>query len=103
MFDETRLNYVVPSHSTESCLLHDKEYGDLVEAILKRAIEDYKAALGISYTEVIYWLSKPKREELEEFFRSEWFTWLSGWNGEWFIRQFRKEQERLNVKQVDGN
>lgn len=65
-------------------------YQDLANAIIVQAVEDYRKALnGISYN------SHPPEEivnEIERFFRSEYYRALTKVNGEYLIQQIRKEE-----------
>lgn len=72
----------------------DSAYQDLANAIIKKAVDDYRRAIdgtgeGQSPTKVI--------REVEKFFRSQYFEALTGVKGEFLIeklRQERKEKER---------
>ena len=79
-----------------------KPYNDLANAIIIRAIDDYKMCLD----RLKYLLREPsfngkrivetKREidKIEEFFRSEWYDMMTGISGEDVIKKVRKEAEQ---------
>ena len=76
-------------------------YSNLANAIILRAIDDYRRSLE----RLNYLLKTPefngrrivetKREidEIEEFFRSEWYDEMTDISGEDVIRKIRKEVE----------
>ena len=69
-------------------------YELLVEAIIKRAISDYKHALKESYERgektSACW-------ELESFFRSSWAEYLTGGNGIIIGEKIRKEMREKHL------
>ena len=77
-------------------------YSELANAIILRAIDDYRRALE----RLNYLLKTPqfngrriveiKREidKVEEFFRSEWYDEMTDISGEDVIRKIRKEVEQ---------
>lgn len=71
--------------------ISNPQYELLVTAIVDRAVRDYKYATKKIWEPVIAWLDKPESSEIEVFFRSEWFTELTGLDGEWFLSALRKE------------
>ena len=54
----------------------DRNYEDLVQAIVVRAAKDYK---------------KDLKSDIEEFFLSQWFRDLTSVNGEYIITELQKE------------
>lgn len=76
-----------------------KPYSELANAVILRAIDDYRLALE----RLNYLLKEPsfngkrivetKREidEIEEFFRSEWYAEMTDISGEDVIKKVRKE------------
>jgi hypothetical protein len=65
-------------------------YYDLANAIIVQAVTDYRKALeGKSYNES----QSPEEiiEELETFFRSEYFTILTKIKGEYLISKLKRE------------
>lgn len=66
-------------------------YQDLANAVVERAVEDYRYVLTgfpIKDNRVI------TVESLEKFFRSEWFKALTRVDGEYIIEKVRKELEQ---------
>ncbi len=66
-------------------------YENLANAIILRAVEDYREAqsdlkYNPSYSPAQYTVS-----EVERFFRSGWFSTLTSLNGEVLIRKLQKE------------
>ncbi len=66
-------------------------YENLANAIILRAVEDYREAqrdlkYNPSYSPALYTVS-----EVERFFRSGWFSTLTSLNGEVLIRKLQKE------------
>jgi len=66
-------------------------YENLANAIILRAVEDYRAAqrdleYNPSYSPALYTVS-----EVERFFRSGWFSTLTSLDGEVLIRKLQKE------------
>ena len=65
-------------------------YQDLANAIVLKAVEDYRNALdGNSYHR--YKSPEDIIEECETFFRSSWFKILTKVNGKYLIEQLKKE------------
>lgn len=58
---------------------------NLANAIILRAVADYRTALKGNDEHVIY--------ECERFFRSEWFMHLTNIDGEFLIEKLRKEAD----------
>lgn len=58
-------------------------YQELANAIIILAVKDYRRTK-----------SPTERKELERFFRSEWFSFLSNLNGEVLLEQLQKEAVR---------
>lgn len=76
-------------------------YKKLANAIVLRAVDDYRGHLGtlkdllktpgingVRITEI-----KRKIDKLEKLFRSEWFGELTNISGEYIIKKVRKEVE----------
>ncbi len=66
-------------------------YENLANAIILRAVEDYREAqrdlkYNPSYNPALYTVS-----EVERFFRSGWFSTLTSLDGEVLIRKLQKE------------
>lgn len=58
-------------------------YQELANAIIIMAVKDYRRTKN-----------PVERKELERFFRSEWFSFLSNLNGEVLLEQLQKEAVR---------
>lgn len=58
-------------------------YQELANAIIILAVKDYRRTKNLA-----------ERKELERFFRSEWFSFLSNLNGEVLLEQLQKEAVR---------
>lgn len=58
-------------------------YQLLANAIIMQAVKDYRRTKNPA-----------DRKELENFFRSEWFSFLSNLNGEVLLEQLQKEAVR---------
>ena len=80
-------------------LSEDEAYEHLAASIIIQAIEDYRNALnGISINRHVN-VGKD-RAEIEKFFRSEWFRFLSDLDGKTLIKQL-KEQEGVSNEGTD--
>ena len=66
-----------------------RPYERLAVAIIERAASDYREAM-----------KKKDLEELERFFRSEWFGVLSPADPEEIIRRLRKERNENGSKRI---
>lgn len=58
-------------------------YQELANAVIILAVKDYR-----------HTKNPAERKELERFFRSEWFSFLSNLNGEVLLEQLQKEAVR---------
>jgi hypothetical protein len=58
----------------------------LANAIIVQACKDYRKALKRNKRQSI--------AEIERFFRSEWYNWLTSIDGEYIIAKLRKEQKK---------
>lgn len=56
-------------------------YEDLANAIILRAVKDYRRSYN-----------SRELEDIERFFRSDWFGVLTNINGEMLIRRLREEK-----------
>ena len=61
-------------------------YEELANAIIAQAGKDYKIALLMD--------NRKMKRECEEFFRSQWYEFLTDVDGEYLIEQIRKEVRR---------
>lgn len=77
-------------------------YQDLADAIVLKAVEDYRNALdGRSYSH-----HKSPEEviiEVEKFFRSSWFGKLTKINSEYLIEQLKKEHQENERRNNESN
>lgn len=76
----------------------EPEYLDIANAIVAQAAEDYRKALnGISYCKN----KSPDEciEELETFFRSNWYRTLTKVDSEYLMEQIKKEHFEENRKE----
>jgi len=64
----------------------DIAYENLANAIIERAVTDYRIALAKK--------EEGKAKVLEKFFRSEWYHILTNVDGEFIISRVRSEFER---------
>lgn len=65
----------------------ENKYAVLAEAIILRAVKDYKKALKTD--------NRRTKRECERFFRSEWFTVLTRLDGNMLIDRLRAEVKRV--------
>lgn len=68
-------------------------YHALANAIIVQAVDDYREALRIRKRNPNSQRAKAAIDEIEHFFRSEWFTFLTSVNGEMLIRKLREESK----------
>jgi hypothetical protein len=68
----------------------EKCYENLSDAIIKRAVKDYRKAKKKKNTREV--------EEIRRFFRSDWFTDLTGLDGDWMIYKLDGEAHRRYKK-----
>jgi hypothetical protein len=63
----------------------------LANAIILQAAEDYREARTLLHTNSR--LRKPRSviKEVEQFFHSDWFTWLTSLDGEMLLERLKKE------------
>ena len=73
----------------------DADLGDphhaLANAIIVQAVDEYRAALRIQHKVPSNARAKAAIEEIEHFFRSEWFSFLTRVDGEMLIRKLKEE------------
>lgn len=68
-------------------------YQALADAIVKQAVEDYRLALRGKSKQCGHSPQHVKKE-CEEFFRSEWFSFLTGVDGELIIEKVKDERRK---------
>jgi hypothetical protein len=66
-------------------------YRELAHAIILQAVDDYRKLLRGNTP--VYFVNKITIDEIEEFFKSKWFSILSNIDGELLIEKLRKECE----------
>lgn len=69
----------------------DRNYEDLVQAIVVRAAKDYKKVLRVLIRRPRKQVALDLKSDIEEFFRSQWFRDLTSVNGEYIITELQKE------------
>lgn len=80
----------------------DRAYQDVANAIVLKAVEDYRAALdGVSYNG--WYTPYEVIEQLEKFFHSKYFHVLTKVKPDYLIEQLRKEhkEKKNNESNVD--
>ena len=70
-----------------------ESYQNLVDAIMMRAVKDYRRALRILRVNPEHKLSRSRKRDVETFFRSQWFCDLCDLDGEMLINRIRKEEK----------
>jgi hypothetical protein len=68
-----------------------ENYRNLINAIVIRAVKDYRRALRRLRRDPRHEPSKYRKREIECFFRSQWFADLYGISGEMMIQELKKE------------
>jgi hypothetical protein len=66
-------------------------YENLANAIILQAIKDYRTALKCLKANLRNRVASADRNEIERFFRSQWFSVLTDVDGESLIRSLTKE------------
>ena len=67
-------------------------YQELANAIVVMAAKDYRHALRIQYRNPDSQTARIKIDEIERFFRSEWYRLLTDVDGEMLIKKLREER-----------
>ena len=70
--------------------LPDDGYKALAHAIVISAAESYKYTLIAMRNYIVSHSTLKRKEELESFFLSEWFSLLSGLDGRCFIKKMQE-------------
>ena len=82
-------------------LTEDEAFEHLAKSIVIQAIEDYRNTLhGKSINRHVD--VRKDRAELEIFFKSEWCTFLSEWNGETLIKLIKEQEGVSDERTVSG-
>ena len=66
-------------------------YENLANAIILQAVKDYRMALKGLKANPRNRPAKADKDEIERFFRSQWYSALTDVNGEMLIRSLQKE------------
>ncbi len=66
-------------------------YENLANAIILQAVKDYRMALKGLKANPRNRTAKADKDEIERFFRSQWYSALTDVNGEMLIRSLQKE------------
>ena len=69
----------------------DRNYEDLVQAVVVRAAKDYRKALKSLIRKPRDHEAKNNKDEVEQFFRSQWFCDITAADGEFIIQALQKE------------
>ncbi len=72
----------------------DENYDALRDAIILQAVRDYRAALGILARNPKNKAALGRKQEVERFFRSDWFGKLSDLNPEYLVSKLNAEVKR---------
>ena len=67
-------------------------YQELANAIVVMAAKDYQHALRIQHRNPDSKAARIKIDEIERFFRSEWYRLLTDVDGEMLIKKLREER-----------
>lgn len=67
-------------------------YQELANAIVVMAAKDYRHALRIQHRNSDSQAARIKIDEIEQFFRSEWYRLLTDVDGEMLIKKLREER-----------
>ena len=70
-----------------------KKYEDLANAIILQAVRDYRAALKCLKLNPRDRSALADKDEVERFFRSDWYSALTSVDGETLIRSLQQEAE----------
>ena len=70
-----------------------KNYEDLANAIILQAVWDYRAALKCLKLNPRDRSALADKDEVERFFRSDWYSALTSVDGETLIRSLQQEAE----------
>lgn len=68
-----------------------ESYQNLINAIILRAVKDYRRALRGLQKYPHYPLFIKRKKDVEAFFRSQWFRDLCDLDGETMLRKLQKE------------
>ena len=68
-----------------------ENFENLANAIVLQAVKDYRKTLKLCMEHPNYDKFKDGREEIETFFRSDWYKNLTELDGEWLIEKIRED------------
>ena len=68
-----------------------ENFENLANAIVLQAVKDYRKILKLCMEQPDYDKFRVSREEIETFFRSDWFGILTELDGEWLIKKIKEE------------
>lgn len=71
----------------------DDGYTELANAIILQAVKDYRSALRCLSVNPHNHTAEADKNEVERFFRSQWFSMLTAIDGEMLIRSLREEAD----------
>lgn len=66
-------------------------YQNVVDAIIMRAVKDYRDAVRFLPKNPTHPVALERKEDVETFFRSQWFKDLCDLDGEMLIERIQKE------------
>ena len=69
----------------------EENYENLANAIVKQAAKDWQSAMKRLRKKPGNKAAQAQRDECEQFFRSDWFTVLTGVDGEFLMRKLKEE------------
>lgn len=75
---------------------------NLANAIILQAVKDYRVALRKHQKRPKYQPSIETINEVERFFRSEWYRELTSVDGEMLIRKLKSEVEKSETKRISS-
>lgn len=71
----------------------DDGYTELANAIILQAVKDYRSALKCLKVNPRNYSAETDKNEVERFFRSQWFSMLTAIDGKMLIRSLREEAD----------
>lgn len=81
-------------------MIKDLGYEALANGIIIQAANDYRKALKRLYQHPNDYEAKSEIRELERFFRSDWYEFLTDVDGEYMIKRLREDfRERMAEKE----
>ena len=71
--------------------MREEPYKDLAEAIVVRAVKDYRGALAVLKRDPYSWKAWNIKKDAEKFFRSDWIMALTDLDGELLMKKIRED------------